>query len=55
MITDYLQGNTYKPQESREKTIFEEEVYGSAIYIKVMEVSESKMSLTRRNLFIITR
>lgn len=54
MLSDYFKGNTYKPQESKERTIFEEEVFGSPVYIKHMEVSESKMSLTRRNLFIIT-
>lgn len=55
MINDYLQGNSYRPQESRERTIFEDEVYGSPVHIKHLYVSESKMSLTRRNLFIITR
>ena len=54
MLSDYFKGNTYKPQESKERTIFEEEIFGSPVYIKHMEVSESKMSLTRRNLFIIT-
>lgn len=55
MISDYLAGAEYRPQENREQTIFESEVYGAPVAIKEMQVSESKMSLTRRNLFIITR
>lgn len=55
MISDYLKENQYKPLENREHTIFEDEVFGLPITIKEMFVSESKMSLTRRNLFIITR
>lgn len=55
MIKDYINDNRYKPQESKEKTIFEEEVFGSPVYIKNLYVSESKMSLVRRNLFVITR
>lgn len=55
MISDYLNQAEYKPQENREQTIFESEVYSSPVAIKEMYVSESKMSLTRRNIFIITR
>lgn len=55
MISDYLNGAPYTPQENREQTIFESEVYISPVAIKSMYVSESKQSLTRRNLFIITR
>lgn len=55
MISDYLNNAEYKPQENREQTIFESEVYSSPVAIKEMYVSESKMSLTRRNIFIITR
>lgn len=55
MIGDYLNEVKYQPQENREQTIFSTEVYGSPVAIKEMYVSESKMSLTRRNIFIITR
>lgn len=55
MIRDYLNDNRYRPQESKEKTIFEEEVFGLPVHAKHLYVSESKMSLVRRNLFIITR
>lgn len=55
MIKDYINDNRYKPQESKQKTIFEEEVFGSPVSIKNLYVSESKMSLVRRNLFVITR
>ena len=39
MISDYFNGKAYTPQESKEKTIFEEEIYGSPINIKDMSVS----------------
>ena len=55
IITDYLQEQHYKPLENREQTIFEEQVFGLSLTVKEMFVSESKMSLTRRNLLIITR
>lgn len=55
MITDYLNSAPYVPQENREQAIFETEVYISPVAIKALHVSESKQSLTRRNLFIITR
>lgn len=55
MISDYISDTPYTPQENREQTIFESEVYGSPIPVKALYVSESKQSLTRRNLFIITR
>lgn len=55
MITDYLKQVEYRPQENKENTIFETEVYAAPVTIKEMYVSESKMSLTRRNIFVITR
>lgn len=54
-IKDYLEGEKYKPSRNRENIIFLSEVYGSPVTIKKMFISESKESLIRRNLFIVTR
>jgi hypothetical protein len=39
MITDYLNSAPYVPQENREQTIFETEVYISPVAIKALHVS----------------
>lgn len=39
MISDYLNGLPYTPQENREQTIFESEVYASPVAIKALYVS----------------
>ena len=54
-IRDYLEGANYKPSRNRENIIFLSEVYGSPVSIKKLFISESKESLIRRNLFVITR
>ncbi len=54
-IKNYLEGEEYKPSRNRENIIFLSEVYGSPVSIKRMFISESKESLIRRNLYVITR
>ena len=54
-IRDYMESASYKPSRNRENIIFLSEVYGSPVSIKKLFISESKESLIRRNLFVITR
>ena len=50
-----MEREEYKPSRNRENIIFLSEVYGSPVSIKKMFISDSKESIIRRNLYVITR